>query len=249
MKLLSLLIAACLITSCEQKNKTNPNKDNAASNSQPAAAKQGCCSNCKKTAKKKDSCPKCKKATAAGKEDTCPNCKETAPKADTASDESIYQITSPWTDDTGKQCQLSSLKGTVQVITMGYSTCKYACPKLLADMLTIQDSLSPETRAKTHFAFFSIDPDTDTPTRLQAYRKEHNLDPKQWSLFTAPTPTVQELAVVLGLKYRKVGKSSFAHSNLIIVLNKKGEVVHSQEGLSADPKPTINAIEKLNNSK
>jgi protein SCO1/2 len=43
--------------------------------------------------------------------------------------------------------------------------------------------------------------------------------------------SVLERAALLGVKYRSVSKTVFAHSNLITVLNKKGEIVHQQEGL------------------
>ncbi len=41
---------------------------------------------------------------------------------------------------------------------------------------------------------------------------------------------------------RKDKEGNFAHSNIITVLNSKGEIVHRQEGLSADPAETLTAI-------
>ncbi|MCF6311145.1 MAG: SCO family protein [Verrucomicrobiales bacterium] len=184
-------------------------------------------------------------ATATEEQKAC--CAEhPAPKAAEASAESIYQITSTWKDAKGKETTLDALGGKIQVITMGYTTCKFACPRLLADLQIIEKGLSEENRAKTHFAFFSIDPEIDTPARLSEYRKENNIPTDRWKLLTSDQSSVQELSVVLGLKYRKVDKSDFAHSNLIIALNEKGEIIHRQEGLSADPAETIAAIIKVN---
>ncbi|MGB0774965.1 MAG: SCO family protein, partial [Akkermansiaceae bacterium] len=158
------------------------------------------------------------------------------------SEDSIYQLDATWKDDTGSERKLKSLGGKIQVITMGYSTCKFACPKLLADMRAIEAGLPKAVRSKIHFTFVSIDPETDTPARLSEYRKENKINASRWTLLTGETSSVQELAVVLGIQYRKTTGTDFAHSNLISVLNAQGEVIHRQEGLTADPAATIQAI-------
>jgi protein SCO1/2 len=165
-----------------------------------------------------------------------------AAAASSLSADSIYQINSKWRDQGNHERTLKSLGGRIQVVTMGYSTCKFACPRLLADMRLIESGLPKDIAAKTGFTFISIDPETDTPARLSEYQKDNKIDPARWSLLTGETSSVQELAVVLGIQYRKVDAKDFAHSNLITVLNAKGEIIHRQEGLAADPAATIKAI-------
>jgi len=109
-------------------------------------------------------------------------------------------------------------------------------------MRSIEGKLSPELREKVRFTFISIDPEADTPARLAEYRSENKIDPERWTLLTGATDSVQELAVVMGVQYRKIGEIDFAHSNIISVLNSKGEIVHRQEGLSADSAETLKAI-------
>lgn len=172
-----------------------------------------------------------------------PCCSEhPTPDAIEASADSIYQIESKWQDQHGQKRTLKSLAGRVQVVTMGYSTCKFACPRLLADMRLIESGLPKDIAAKTGFTFISIDPKTDTPTRLTEYQEENKIDPARWTLLTGETPSVQELAVVLGIQYRKIDNKDFAHSNLITILNPQGEIIHRQQGLAADPAETIKAI-------
>lgn len=167
---------------------------------------------------------------------------EPALEATAASEDSIYQLESRWKDAGGTERPLSSLGGNIQVVSMGYTTCQYACPRLLADMREIEKGLSEEARRKARFTFISIDPDRDTPERLAEYREENELDPARWNFLTGDAGTVQELAVVLGIQYRKVSDTDFAHSNVITILNDLGEVIHRQEGLAGDPKPTVAAI-------
>lgn len=221
MKFRLLVVAACLLTSCDpQKNRAESPGSDAAELPDPLTVftpsdeKEPCCS------------------------------EHPSPDAIEASEDSIYQIESQWQDQKGEKRRLSSLGGKVQVVTMGYSTCQFACPRLLADMRMIEAGLPKEISEKTGFAFFSIDPETDSPSRLAEYGKENHLDPGQWTLLTSEVSSVQELAVVLGIQYRRVDSKDFAHSNLITVLNQKGEVIYRQEGLAADPAETIKAIIK-----
>jgi protein SCO1/2 len=167
---------------------------------------------------------------------------EPAPEAVEASEGSIYQLDSQWRDAAGKERSLGSLSGQVQVVSMGYTTCQYACPRLLADMRQIEANLPEEVRKLTHFSFISIDPERDSPERLSAYRKENKIDLERWTLLTGDVGSVQELAVVLGIQFRKTGDGDFAHSNVLTVLNSKGEIIHRQNGLGGDSRATIAAI-------
>lgn len=176
--------------------------------------------------------------------DAEPDCCQVAPDATETSPDSIYVIDSEWTTQLGNPFHLSDLTGKIQIITMGYSTCKFACPRLMADMQAIQNAIPANLADQVHYCFFSIDPDRDTPERLTEYSKEHKLDPNHWTLLTSSQDNIQELAVVLGTKYSKISPTDFAHSNLITVLNQKGEIIHRTEGLGTDPKPAIQAIIK-----
>lgn len=177
-----------------------------------------------------------------GEKKTC--CAEhPAPAATAISSDSLYQLQSNWTDQAGESLELRSLAGKIQLVTMGYSTCKFACPRLMADMLAIKSGLSESALEQVHFTFISIDPDRDTPARLAEYAKENHTDPKLWSYLTSDSASVQELAVVLGTQYRRLNDSDFAHSNIITVLNRSGEIIHRQEGLAVKPAKTIAVIE------
>lgn len=237
MKVTLLLTVICLFAACNSKKQ--PVETQNESQATSAQESKSCCPGCVEIPVKKET-------PAPEKESCCDD--EAAPQAGKASDESIYQLSSTWLDANNQTRTLKSLGGRLQVITMGYSTCKYACPRLLADMRIIEAGLPKNIQADTHFTFFSIDPKIDTPERLTEYRKENKIPSTRWTLLTSDETTVQELAVVLGLKYRRTGETDFAHSNLIIVLNKKGEIIHRQEGLAADPATTIEAIKNAQSS-
>lgn len=219
MKLTVLVLTSCVLAACSKQAATTAETEAP----EPAAAE-------------KDS-----NAAVSAEEGSCCSGHD-APQAVKISEDSVYQITSRWQDSAGKERLLKSLGGHVQVVTMGYTTCKYACPRLLADMREIEQKLPEEVRAKTYFTFISIDPETDTPARLAEYFKENKLTSQRWTALRGETDSIQELAVVLGVQYRKSSEKDFAHSNVITVLNSNGEIVHRQEGLGADSGPTVKAI-------
>ena len=63
---------------------------------------------------------------------------------------------------------------------------------------------------------------------------------------SADPQDVLELAALLGIKYKKEPTGQYAHSNLITLLDKNGEIVHQQPGLNTDPASMIAAVKKLN---
>lgn len=186
---------------------------------------------------------------------SCPVCKmdlkllETAStdiESDEISEESIFNLTSEWHTEEGNKIQLEDLKGKTLVMVMIYTSCKAACPRLVADMRNIEAQIPDENIKNVQFALISIDPETDTPERLKAFAIENEMDGEQWTFLQGTDIGVREFANVLSVKYKEISPIDFSHSNIISVFNPAGELKHQQEGLGVDNKETIEAIIQLN---
>lgn len=160
-------------------------------------------------------------------------------------DKSLYQVESKWTTDASKPIQLGDLAGKPQVVLMFFSRCTYACPILLNDLKRISAALTPEQRAQVGFTLASFDTEYDTPAALKEYRHAWNLPADNWTLLSGKPDDVLELAALLGVKYKQDANGQFAHSNVISVLNAKGEIIHQQTGLNADVDETVQTLVKL----
>ena len=160
------------------------------------------------------------------------------------SDFSVYHVESVWTDQHGARRTLRSLEGRVQVVAMVYTSCAYACPRIMLDMKRIEAELGPEYADDVGFLIISIDPERDTPERLAGFARGSRLDPLRWTLLTGTDGDVRELAVLLGVQYRETAPGEWVHSNLITVLDRSGEIVHRQLGLGTDPAEALEAIER-----
>jgi protein SCO1/2 len=160
-------------------------------------------------------------------------------------DKSLYQVESKWTTDAGIPFKLGDLAGKPQVVLMFFSRCTYACPILMNDLKRISAALTPAQRAKISFTMISFDTEQDTPAALKEYRHAWDLPSDNWTLLSGKPDDVLELAVLLGVKYKQDANGQFAHSNVISVLNAKGEIVHQQTGLNEDVDETVQTLVKL----
>jgi protein SCO1/2 len=158
------------------------------------------------------------------------------------SDLSIYNLPSKWTTQSGKDIELKSLKGDVLVMVMIYTSCKAACPRLVADMRSIEEQLPQDAKSKVKLVLVSIDPETDTPKRLKEFSIENKMEGEQWIFLRSSEKNTREFAAVLAVNYKKISPIDFSHSNIISVFNAEGELVHQQEGLNVNNKETVKKI-------
>lgn len=155
----------------------------------------------------------------------------------------IYGLPGTWQNQNGDTLVLARLGGKPRVISMGFTRCEYACPRIFADMQRIENALGTDAE-KVGFTFFSIDPKHDTPAAMEKKMAELKMNSERWTFLTAPDGTVRDLAVALEFKFQEV-QEFFAHSNLIAVVDAGGNVVHREESLGADIVPTVTALRNL----
>lgn len=158
------------------------------------------------------------------------------------SEESIFNLTSDWRDQNGKVLKIKDFRGKALVVVMIYTSCKAACPRLVADMRDIESKIPKSKLEEIDFILVSIDPENDTPEQLKKFSKENFMEASHWNFLQGTTETVQEFANVLAVKYKKITPVDFSHSNIISVFDEKGELVHQQEGLGVNNKETIDMI-------
>lgn len=169
--------------------------------------------------------------------------KETQPATQKEiTDLSVYNLPSKWTNQDGKDIELKSLRGNVLVMVMIYTSCKSACPRLVADMRDIESKLSQNTKQNVKLILVSIDPKTDTLKRLKSFAIENKMNQDPWIFLRSSEENTREFAAVLAVNYKKISPVDFSHSNIISVFNPEGELIFQQEGLGVNNQKTIEAI-------
>jgi protein SCO1/2 len=158
------------------------------------------------------------------------------------SDLSIYNLPSKWTTQDGKDIELKSLKGNVLVMVMIYTSCKAACPRLVADMRDIESKLDKKTKKNVKLILVSIDPKADTPEKLKSFAIANQMNQEPWIFLRSSEENTREFAAVLAVNYKQISPVDFSHSNIISVFNPAGELIFQQEGLGVNNEKTIKAI-------
>ena len=199
-------------------------------------------------------CPmKCEVNKTYNEPGSCPICKmdlalmnvedsEEHTNTSAVSETSIFNLTSKWTNQDGEELQLQDLKGNTLVMVMVYTSCKAACPRLVADMRNIEERLPEASKKHLKMIFVSIDPTIDTPERLKAFAQENQMDNDPWLFLRSSEDNTREFAAVVAVNYKKISPLDFSHSNIISVFNAKGEMVFQQEGLGVNSDATIQHI-------
>lgn len=167
-------------------------------------------------------------------------------QSDPATSFSIYDLEGEWQDQQGLSLTLADLAGRPRVIAMVYTSCAYACPRILLDMKRIEGELRT-AGVDAGLLMVSIDPERDTTRRLHDYAVSTMLNPNDWTLLTGTDDGILELATLLGVRYRRVSETDFEHSNVITLLDEAGRIAYRQVGLGVEPDKLVRAASRMKN--
>lgn len=155
--------------------------------------------------------------------------------ADIISKDSYYNINSVWLSQESKEVQLKDFSGKKIIIGMMYTGCPHACPMIIAKIKDIETAMQKLGVNNYHVILASFDTKRDLPENLNKYMLKRKIDQKKWSfLYNSNDAKVRELAVALGVNYKQLSDGEFSHSNVISLLNEKGERVAFIESLTSD---------------
>jgi len=148
---------------------------------------------------------------------------------------SVYNLSTRWTNQAGKQVDIASLRGAPLVMAMVYTNCKDVCPLTTERMQEVEAALPAKARGSVRFALFSMDWVRDTPQVLAKFAAEHHIDLAHWALFHGDESAVRKLAAVLGVSLYRDANGDFQHSIAIFLLDSDGVVQMSDTDLQKPP--------------
>jgi protein SCO1/2 len=106
------------------------------------------------------------------------------------------------------------LKDKVVVIGSFFTQCEGACPMLSAKFAQLQDWLGERLQKQVYLILFTVDPETDTPEKLNTYAAKLKAKPG-WYFMTGTKQHVDWALYKLGHYVEK----KEAHRNIIIIGN------------------------------
>jgi protein SCO1/2 len=125
----------------------------------------------------------------------------------------------------GETFRLSDQKGKVVLLFFGYTSCPDVCPTTLAELKLVMDDLG-EKASMIQVVFISVDPERDTPDKIQKYVNHFN---KQFIGLSGPNAELEKLWKEYGVT-REVTESDSAfgyivnHSARIYLIDPNGDL-------------------------
>jgi protein SCO1/2 len=148
---------------------------------------------------------------------------------------SLYNLHAGLTDQAGHTVQFESFRGQPLLMTMFYASCTSICPLLIGHLQRVEQSLPESVRKRTQVLLVSLDPERDSVEHLQQLAQQHAVDVTRWHFVRTPESSVQEIAALLGVRYRHMPDGEISHSPVIALLDGEGVISHRLEAPLGDP--------------
>jgi protein SCO1/2 len=114
-------------------------------------------------------------------------------------------------DEHEQPFRLSDQQGNVVLLFFGYTSCPDVCPTTLATWRKVHQGLGSDVE-RVRFVFVTVDPERDTPDRLQLHVDAFNPD---FVGLTGPPADLESLYQVFDVKFEKNTSSGSALGYLI----------------------------------
>jgi protein SCO1/2 len=130
-----------------------------------------------------------------------------------------------YTNIDGKPVSLANTNGKVRLLYFFYSYCPDVCPPTTFLLSQVQDQLKKDGLFgnKVQFLSVTIDPKRDTPKRLKEFANQFNVDFGGWKFLRGDETQTAALATKYQILVNNT-KGNFSHSNLIVLLDQKGQI-------------------------
>jgi len=97
------------------------------------------------------------------------------------------------TERSGEAVSEQSLNGKIWVADFIFTSCTAECPLMNLEMQKIQAAFAAQPQVR--LVSFTVDPETDTPERLQEYATRFDASPERWWFVTGQRQALHQLAI------------------------------------------------------
>lgn len=144
-----------------------------------------------------------------------------------------------YTNQHGETVSLEDLKGQPWLVQFVFTNCTSVCPPMMFNMAEVQDHLAEAGIEDYKIISFSVDPEYDTPEKLQEYLDTFEVaDQSKWEMLTGYT---QEDIADFSVKSFKLpviddpNSDQVTHGTSFFLVNQEGEAVKSYDGYMEVP--------------
>ena len=156
-------------------------------------------------------------------------------------------------DQNGDPFRVSSLEGSVVLLTFIYTRCPLPdyCPLMDRRFKAVQDAIKGGRTARgIRLLSVSFDPDHDTPAALRAHAARLGADPAIWTFATAPRDKVDAFGARLGLDVIRDARNpiDITHNLRTAVIDRQGRLVTVLNGNGWSVEDALTALASIPSS-
>ena len=148
-------------------------------------------------------------------------------------------------DQSGREVNLSSLKGKPVLIDFIYTTCPGECLLLTQKMARVAARMGPRAGADFTMVSVTVDPEHDGPAQLAAYAKGQGIDDQRWLFLTGPPPSIDRVLKDFQLRRQRAADGSVQHIDGVFLLGPDGHERREYDGQVAKASAMVSDLENL----
>lgn len=128
--------------------------------------------------------------------------------------------------DDGRSFRLGEARGNIVLLFFGYTSCPDICPTTMAELKTALDRLGEDKAKNVKVVFVTVDPQRDTPQRVQAYVNHFD---KDFIGLSGPEPDLAKVWSEYGVFREIVDGTSAAgylvnHTARVTLIDQQGDL-------------------------
>jgi cytochrome oxidase Cu insertion factor (SCO1/SenC/PrrC family) len=151
-------------------------------------------------------------------------------------------------DQDGRPFQVAGLAGRVVLFNFIFTRCGSVCPMQTRTLAQVFEGLPADVRDRVRFVSVSIDPENDTPARLQRFSKTMGADLEGWSFLTGDTRQIEALTQRLHIfDESETGQANKPqiHRTSLWLVDKQGRMLQRYRGDPPDKDRLIREIAQV----
>ena len=151
---------------------------------------------------------------------------------------SIFDLPVTLADESGAPVRFDQWRGRRLAVAMGYTKCQRVCPVFTLNIMRELEARARDASPPLELVMVTLDPKTDTPAVLAAYKDRHGLVSPHWHFLTGAMSDIERVAHALDAPFLAVD-DHIRHRLTVVVFAPTGEVdrVYDWDHRDVDPAP------------
>jgi protein SCO1/2 len=146
-------------------------------------------------------------------------------------------------DQEGRPASLAEHRGKAVVLDFIFTRCPGPCGIQTASRVALQKRLPPELAQRTWLLSISLDPEYDTPERLDEYARSRGADLSNWSFLTGDPETVHAVIESYRVGQRNLPDGTFDHFLVTFLIDPDGRIANRYLGAEIAPDEMLGDLE------